>query len=135
MKTIAIQITIPDGAEIQIGALSDESSNSDAVSDYYANYLSPNGKRLYAAAASIEVERGPGFTFDDIGEALDVSYQAAQSYHRNSGGSAKRWEREKGTPAPIVLEDISYEWDEEKEGMRSKYKLPEGVAAEVAAAS
>jgi hypothetical protein len=136
MPTITIEITVPTGAEIVVReepdtaaeAASDRRSVED-IERYFRQYLSDNGRKLYAAAARIEEHRGVGYTLSDIAQNLSIDYPSAQSYHRTSGRSARRWKDDTGTQAPIELVDIAYDWVEGEQGMRTRYKLPPGVAA------
>jgi hypothetical protein len=38
---------------------------------------------------------------------------------------------ENGTEEPIRLIEVSYDWDEASQGMRSRYKLPPGAASAI----
>lgn len=107
------------------------STDDPPLDVYWRDYLSDNGRRLYRAAANIELYRGPGFTFDDIAEALSVTYESARSFHRTSGRSAKRWRDDTGTEEPIRLDWDEYRSDDERGGMRTVYHLPPGVAESV----
>lgn len=143
MPTITIKIEVPDGATVTTEEGPDESLSpeagtvpSKAVPDgvkRYWGYLSGNGRELYGAAAAIERESGPGYTLNDLAERMGRKYGSAQSIHRTTGRSARKWKDDTGTDAPIQLEWMEYEWDESEGGMRTSYGLPEGVADEIAA--
>lgn len=138
MQTIEIRITVPDGVAVNIVAHeSDHASEakpppySDPVGRYWRDYLSANGRKLFAAAARFEAHGGIGYSFDDLAAILSVTHGTVQSWHRNSGRTAKRWRAETGTPEPIRLEELDYGWNERAQGMRTKYRLPEGVGPAV----
>ncbi len=127
-QTITITLELPDGVSASVAGIAIEPGH-DPVEEYFIDYLSPNGRNLYKAAAKLERDRGPGFTFEDVAEVLSVDYESAKSFHRNSGRTAARWEREKGSMAPIRLDfDGNYGPQEGADGWRSRYALPEGVA-------
>jgi hypothetical protein len=136
MKVIEIRITVPDDAKVSVNSAEADVVVSnppyvDPVARYWRDYLSASGRKLYAAAASIERHKGPGFTFDDLAETLSVTYDSVQSWHRNSGRTAKRWRSETSLPEPIRFEMRSYEWEVGVEGMRTRYGLPEGVGERI----
>jgi hypothetical protein len=63
---------------------------------------------------------------------MDVSYSSAQSIHRTTGRTAKRWNRDTGMAAPpIRLDDLGYDWEPERDGFRTHYCLPDGVALKI----
>jgi hypothetical protein len=139
MPTITIRIEVPDGFTVAVDEAPDEeltpeagsvSSKQlpDAVERYWNDYLSNNGRELYGAAAGVERDRGPGYTLEDIAQQMGREYASAQSIHRTTGRSARRWKDDTGTEAPIRLEWTQYEWEENSGGMRTHYQLPPGVA-------
>lgn len=130
MATITITIDVPEGADVQIkqDAVPASTVEPDQVKRYFRDYLSDNGRKLYQAAARIELHSGTGYTLADIAENLDITYESAQSLHRTSGRSARRWADDTNTEAPIRLIHLSYDWVAEENGMRSRYRLPDGVA-------
>jgi hypothetical protein len=143
MPTITITIDVPDGTAVSVDNAPDEELTPEAgtvtekvlpggVERYYRSYLSDNGRELYEAAAAIERESGPGYTLNDIAERMGREYESAQSIHRTTGRSARRWRDDTDTEAPIRLEWMDYTWDESEGGMRTSYRLPEGVADEIA---
>lgn len=143
MPTITIRIEAPEGFAITADEAPDETLSPEAgtvhtkslpggVEDYFRNYLSDNGRELYRAAAGVEQDSGPGYTLDDVAERMGREYGSAQSIHRTTGRSARRWKDDTGTEAPIRLDWIEYEWDESQGGMRTSYRLPKGVAEQVA---
>ncbi|HEU4905227.1 MAG TPA: hypothetical protein VFT19_03825 [Solirubrobacterales bacterium] len=101
--------------------------DANRVSEYWLA-LSENGRKVFGAASTIERERGPGYTFDDIGEVLDLPYESVKSMHRSTGRTARRWRLNTGTEEPIRLEPEDYGWDDSREGNRTTYRLPVGVA-------
>jgi hypothetical protein len=132
-QTITITLELPDGVSATVTGVTLEPSR-DQVEEYFVDYLSPSGRKLYRAAANIERHSGPGFTFEDIAANLSVDYESAKSFHRNSGRTAARWERERGSPVPVRLDfDGNYGPQEGAEGWRSRYSLPEGVAEKIIA--
>ncbi len=137
MQTIEIRITVPDGVTINIVPVEGDSNSApaapygDPVGRYWRDYLSASSRKLFAAAARLEDHGGSGYSFDDLAANLSLSHQSVQSWHRNSGRTAKRWRAETGTPEPIRLEALDYRWDESADGMRTWYRLPGGVGAEV----
>lgn len=102
-------------------------SDAGRVAQYWSA-LSENGRKIFRSAAQIERRRGPGYTLDDIGEVLGLPYESVRSMHRSTGRTAKSWRRETGTEEPIKLEAESYSWDESRNGNRTAYHLPPGVA-------
>lgn len=115
----------------QIGRRSVDESDGTPVERYWRDYLSASGRRFYRAAATVEQFRGPGFTLDDIAESLSVTPESVRSYHRNSGRSARRWREDTESKEPIRLNWITYAHDQSSDGMRTAYRLPEGVADEI----
>jgi hypothetical protein len=143
MPSITVRIDFPDGAAVTVDQGPDEmlspeagavesTSRRESVERYWRSYLSHNGRELYGAAAAIERESGPGFTLNDVAERMGREYPSAQSIHRTTGRSARKWKEDTGTEAPIRFEWIDYQWDESEAGMRTSYRLPEGIADEVA---
>ena len=146
MPTITITIEVPDAADVSVSGASDAEPDEEltpaagtpaskqlpgAVEKYW-KYLSDNGRALYSAAAAVERESGPGFTLNDVAEKMDRQYTSAQSIHRTTGRSARKWKDDTGTDAPIRLEWMEYNWDDSEQGMRTSYRLPEGVADKIA---
>lgn len=134
MPTLELKLTVPDGTKITItgaeGAtiVRDEGTHEDNIEHYWRDYLSDNGRKIYGAAARIEVFRGPGYTLEDIAQNLNIDYESVRSLHRTSGRTAKKWREDTGVEAPIRLVDGPYEWSETHGGMRTAYHLPPGVA-------
>ena len=123
-----IKFVGPDGAEV---AVVGGAEPADAVERYFREYLSPNARKVYAAAARIELLSGPGYTLQDIASNISQTYESVRvetirSQHRTSGRTAKLWNEENGTEAPIRLIAT---WDDEAQ--RNKYELPPGVAERV----
>jgi hypothetical protein len=134
-----IRITVPDGTTIKfVGPSGDEiaivggdAESADAVERYYREYLSPNARKVYAAAARIELFSGPGYSLADIAANISqteesVRVETVRSQHRTSGRTAKRWHQENGTEAPIRLVGT---WNDS--GQHYDYELPPGVAQRV----
>jgi hypothetical protein len=120
-----IKFVGPDGAEI---AVVGEAERADAVERYFRDYLSPNARKVYAAASRIELFSGPGYTLQDIASNISQTYESVRvetvrSQHRTSGRTAKRWREENGTEAPIRLIGT---WDQDAQ--HYNYELPPGVA-------
>ena len=126
-NTIRIEIQLPAGTAATVSGL-------DPVERYWQEYLSPNGRLLYGAAAAVERRRGRGlgYTLHDVADAAGITYERARSIHRTSGRTAKRWHRDTGTDSPIELLDIAYRWDSDRRGMRTTFALPDGVADAIA---
>jgi hypothetical protein len=59
-------------------------------------------------------------------------YGSAQSIHRTTGRSARKWKDETDTEAPVRLVFVDYTWVGSEHGMRTSYCLPEGVAGQIA---
>jgi hypothetical protein len=140
MPTIEIRLSVPEGTDISIVTQEADvqTASSEDVERYWLEYLSGNARKIYWAAARIEMERGPGpgFTLEDIASNISqttesVEYETVRSFHRTSGRTAKRWRDENGTDEPIRLIETNYGWDEDKGGMRTAYRLPPGVAAKI----
>lgn len=142
MPTITITIDVPEGATVTVQGSPDEELTPEAgtvsskqlpgaVERYWRSYLSDNGRELYAAAAAIEAETDEQFTLEDVAERMGREYASAQSVHRTTGRSARRWRQDTDTEPPIRLEWIEYQHDESRGGMRTHYKLPAGVADEI----
>ena len=141
--SITIRIEVPDDAEVTIER-DDDAPAPDVVAEaeapssqpvlsaeverYWRVYLSDNGRELYGAAAAIERESGPGYTLNDIASRMGREYAGAQSIHRTTGRSARKWHDDTGTDAPIQLVWLDYDWVEAEGGMRTSYRLPVGVA-------
>ena len=143
MPTITITINVPEGSTVTTEDAPDEALSPEAgtvtskilpgaVQRYWDSYLSNNGRELYGAAAAVEFESGTGFTLNDVADRMEREYASAQSIHRTTGRSARKWKDDTGTEAPIRLEWLDYSWDDEEGGMRTSYRLPEGVADEIA---
>lgn len=132
MPSITITVDAPEGFRISVDQRSDTESrvapDRDQIERYFHHYLSENGRKLYRAAALLEQHRGPGYTLSDIAASLSIDYPSAQSFHRTSGRSGRRWEHDTGTEPPIQLINTAYDWVEEEHGMRSRYELPASVA-------
>lgn len=130
---ITIELNVPDGTEVNISHVDQEDAaapvapDADQVERYFRHYLSDHGRKLYGAAALLEDHRGPGYTLSDVAKSLSIDYPRAQSFHRTSGRSARRWRDDTGTDAPIRLLDMSYDWVEDENGMRTRYQFPPGV--------
>lgn len=142
MPTITITIELPEGSTVSADTAPDEELSPEAgtvssksmpggETEYFHDYLSDNGRELYRAAAQVERDSGPGYTLDDVAEQMGRKYGSAQSIHRTTGRSARKWKDDTGTEAPIRLEWVEYEWDQSQRGMRTSYRLPEGVAEEI----
>jgi hypothetical protein len=131
---INISIEVPEGVSIAINGVDVSASIEPArnpVEEYWADFLSDNGRKLYAAAARTERRQESGYSFEDLAKDLGVSYETAKSYHRNSGRTATRWKREKGSLAPIRLApNGSYQRRQDRWLML--YTLPPKVAEEMA---
>lgn len=137
MPTITITIDVPEGVDVNVeqdtvASQPTAAADADEVERYFRHYLSDNGRRLYRAAALLEQHRGAGYTLSDIAASLSIDYPSAQSFHRTSGRSGRRWKDDTGTEPPVQLIGIAYEWSEDDHGMRSRYELPAGVADIVA---
>jgi hypothetical protein len=138
MPRLIITLDLPEGTtvsfESQGGVDVSSESGRDPVEEYWTDYLKPNGRRLYWAAASIEGALDGSFSLEDIARHLKLDYDSVKSYHRNSGRTAAKWEREKGKPPPVQLVfDGNYGPQEGAAGWRSRYRLPAGVADKVLA--
>jgi hypothetical protein len=136
MPKLIITLDLPEGTTVSLdgdaGIAVATGTNRDPVEEYWTDYLSPSGRKLYEAAARIEQLDGVGFTLEDIAHNLSIDYESAKSYHRNSGRTATRWEREKGIQAPIQLVfDGTYMAQTGGSGLRSHYALPAGVAEKI----
>ncbi len=134
MPTVEIKITVPEGTDVTIisaeGAVVQSSGSVDdgAVERYWRDYLSNNARKVFGAAARIERRYGQGYTLDDIARTLSLTVESVRSLHRTSGRTAKKWREDTGTPEPIQLVEGPYEWNEQFHGMRTTYRLPDGVA-------
>ncbi len=138
MPKLTITLDLPEGTTVSLSSdtgldLSPEPGR-DPVEEYWTDYLSPSGRKLYRAAAAIESTGSSSFSLEDIARWMSLDYESAKSYHRNSGRTATRWEREKGKPAPIQLVyDGHYGPQTGVSGSRSRYKLTAGAAEKVLA--
>jgi hypothetical protein len=136
-QTLTISISVPDGTALSIagveGATLISAQTRDPVEEYWNDYLSANGRKVFGAAARFERRYGPGYSFEDLAKNLSVDYESVKSYHRNAGRTAARWEREKGVPAPVRL-DFHGDYGPQPgvAGWRSRYTLPLGVADKIA---
>jgi hypothetical protein len=138
MQTITLTINVPDGTDVMIDQAknfrSSPASNADpqAIERHFCRYLSSNGRRLFGAVARVQQSRGSGFTFDDVANELSESYSTTLSFHRTTGRAARRWKDETKDDAPIWLEDLTYDWVPEVDGMRTRYEMPSEIAKVVA---
>lgn len=135
--TISLTLTIdaPEGATVSITqpVQVTAATQPSAVERYFTGYLSDNGRRVFKAAAELDLRGPEPYSLEAIGEHAGIDYASIQSMHRSTGRTAKRWEKETGTPVPFRLEhDDRYEWDESKQGMRTQYRLDDGVAQVIA---
>jgi hypothetical protein len=124
---ITITLDIPDGTTFSI-AQSPSDDPAELVARYWRDFLSPNGRKVYGAAANIETLRGPGYTFEDIAQSLSVTYESAKSWHRSSGRSARVWKEQTGTEPPIRLEAIAYSEVDRRGSQRTSYRLADDMA-------
>lgn len=130
---VVITIEIPDAAaSVSVNTTDQEDDDRSLVEIYWSDYLSDNGRELYAAAATIERAQGLGYTLNTIADQMGREYSSAQSIHRTTGRAGGRWFRDTGTEAPIRLIGTAYEWNDEQAGNRTTYQLPDGVAEEIA---
>jgi hypothetical protein len=111
--------------------LSAGGSAEEDVARYWNDYLSDNGRALYAASAEVERDSGTGFTLDDVADRMGRAYGSAQSIHRTTGRAARKWKEDTGKEPPIRLDWLDYTWDDSQHGMRTRYRLPENVAAQI----
>jgi predicted flap endonuclease-1-like 5' DNA nuclease len=139
VPTITLTITVPDDATFSIDAgdvatttttteAPDSTPSPEEVERYWRDYLSDNGRALYAAAAAIEHETRGVFTLNDVAQRMEAEYSSAQSIHRTTGRSARRWNDQTGLEPPIRLDWMDYAWNDDEQGMRTQYQLPEGIA-------
>jgi hypothetical protein len=138
MPTVEIRLTVPEGTNISVitEGTDVQTTSAEDVERYWLNYLSGNARKIYWAAARIEMDGGSGFTLDDIASNISqttesVEAETVRSFHRTSGRTAKVWREENGTDEPIRLIEDNYKWDEAHGGMRTLYRLPPGVAEKV----
>lgn len=127
--TITISIDLPDGAEIRVEQTSTQAPQETPVEEYFCNYLSDNGRQVFGAAAAMSRRGVEKYTFEQIAEVLERPVGTILSWHRSTGRTAKRWEREKGQAAPILLDWKGF--IESPTGNRNVYSLPSDVAAHV----
>jgi hypothetical protein len=141
MPTITITLDVPHGTTVSVRESPDQELTpeagtvsskqlSGAVQRYWNSYLSDNGRELYAAAAAIEAETGEQFTLEDVADRMGREYASAQSVHRTTGRSARRWRQDIGSEPPVRLDWVDYQ-RESNGGMRTHYRLPAGVADEI----
>jgi len=138
-RVINIEIRLPEDVEFTVSERPEHNEdaptvppNQGDVERYFRHYLSDNGRKVFAVAARIEENQGPGYTLSDIAANLSLEYGSVKSYLITSGRSARRWKDETGTEAPIQFEGLSYDWVQEERGRRAGYRLPTGVAEIVA---
>lgn len=131
MQTVTITIEIPGDAKVAVQHSSTEEAAVSPEAHYWEHYLSNNGRRVYRAAAEIEMNSGVGYTLEDIADHMGVPYGSAQSMHRSTGRTAGRWRRDHATTEPIHLDDMGYEWHADRQGMRNAYRLPHRVAEQI----
>ncbi len=98
----------------------------------YWTYLSPNGRLIHRTAALLELEKGGSYTQEEIAAQLGIGYGTVRSFHRTSGRSARKWTDDTGSEAPVRLEKTGDYDTLDGGGWRTKYAMPEGVAAIVA---
>lgn len=135
---VKFEIELPEDASVKVESKGPVDAPTAAtvrspVERYFNDYLSDNGRWLYKTAAEVEQANGTGYTLEDVADAMGVDYGSALSYHRTTGRTAKRWGKDTASEAPVRLIDGPYEWDDSRGGMRTQYRLPDGVADEIAA--
>lgn len=140
MPTMTIALDVPEGTEIKITGVeggtivAGPGGGRDPVEEYWNDYLTESGRKVYETAAKIEEVHGPGYSFEDMAHTISVDYESIKSYHRNSGRTAVRWRREKGeAEPPIRLVHTDYGPQVGASGDRSRYELPPGVADKIIA--
>jgi hypothetical protein len=133
MPTFEIKFHVPEGTRIEFSGLeaADRASGApqqDAVEHYWRRYLSANSRKLFAAAAAIELTKGPGFLLEEVASRATSSYVTVQSWHRTSGRTARKWRSEMGMKEPIRLDAIDFPEDPAITPRRTRYAMPAGVA-------
>lgn len=130
MPVIELKITVPEGTTLTISGLEElvasTASPEATIERYWRDYLSPNARKLFMAAARLEDFRGPGYTLEDIAHNLSINYESARSFQQTSGRIARKWRDDNGAEPPIRLL-----WEEERQAEapnRTTYHLPPGVA-------
>lgn len=135
MPTLTISLDLPAGTRVSIKGVEsataegvDSAIGRNVVEEYWDDYLSDNGRKIFETAARIEDVHGPGFTLEDIAQTLSLDYESVKSMHRSTGRTAKLWRREQGSEVPIELLPQDYSWDDSHGGQRTAYCLGPGVA-------
>jgi hypothetical protein len=107
----------------------------EAVHSYFwGGYLRHQGRMVFSVAARMAKYDAPGcmesYTLSDIAANLGgrADYASVKSWYRMTHESARRWKQEVGTEAPIRFESLSYEWIDDEQGCRTRYRLPWEVA-------
>lgn len=140
MPEITFKIIVPEGTTIAVGGLEEViaaavagavAEPADTVERYWREYLSPNGRKVFGQAALWQLTYGPGFTLEELAEALSISYESIKSMHRSTGRTARRWRKDTGLSEPIKLIAGDYVPHPEREGWRTEYSLPEDVAERI----
>jgi hypothetical protein len=139
MPEITIKITVPEGATVNVAeaaldasAIEWKTEPPDWVGRYWRQYLSKNGRTVFGQAARTEQVKGRGYTLEELAHYLSIDYESIKSFHRSAGRSAKRWRQQTGTREPIYLDPVEYSWNEKAQGNRTTYRLPPGVADQIA---
>lgn len=129
-KGISVVVVEEDGTPAAPPSTTPSSPvRTEEVERYWREFLSESGKKIFATAALIERQSGPGFTLDAIAANRSIDYESAKAWHRNAGRTAKRWREETGTEEPIrLLETGEYGWRPEYSGDRTTYRLTPGIA-------
>jgi hypothetical protein len=85
VATLAIKLTVPEGRKVTIVGsdgttlLSEGGADDgDAVERYWRDYLSPDARKVYWAAARIELFSGPGYTLEDIAQNISQTYESVR---------------------------------------------------------
>jgi hypothetical protein len=102
---------------------------------YWSDYLGDDARVLYAAAAAVERDHGPGYPMKAVAEKMGENYESAEAIRQSTQDAGRRWFRNTGVAAPIDLIVTGYEWDHDQGASRPVYQLPDGAAAEIASFS
>lgn len=128
-KGVSVVVVEEDGTLAAPSTMPTSAARTEDVERYWREFLSDSGKKIFATAALIERQSGPGFTLDEIAANRSIDYESAKAWHRNTGRTAKRWREETGTKEPIRLLDTGeYRWRPEYSGDRTTYQLTPGIA-------
>lgn len=125
-------ITLAGGAPAVTASTEPATAGPTSVETYFLHFLSDNGRRVFRAAAELDVDSEKPYSLEQIAERVGMTYASVQSMHRSTGRTAKRWRSETGLDdPPFALEWKSYDELPDGGGRRTYYRLTDGAAEQI----